>query len=389
MELTRKQEEGLKIAIERYRHGEKYTCIAGYAGSGKSTLVRFIVAALNIAEENVCYATYTGKAAQVLLKKGNKNVSTLHKLLYRSIPKADGGFIRIPVKDVPYQIVIVDEVSMAPKTLMNLLFKYNCYVICLGDPFQLPPVEKKEDNGLLQTPHIFLDEIMRQALDSEIIRLSMDIREQKKIEFFNGKEAIVQPKAALNTGMLTWADQILVGTNNTRISINNQIRDLLGRGDSPEEGDKVICLKNYWGVLADNEDPLVNGTIGYIHNPYSGIATVPYYLGGQQFKVLNADFESDSGAHFEYLNIDEKMILTGEKCCDWKTEFKLSKNPKTCNIVPKEFTYGYAITCHKAQGSEWDKVLVIEEAFPFVKQEHARWLYTACTRAASRLVLIR
>ena len=389
MELTRKQEEGLKIAIERYRNKEKYTCIAGYAGSGKSTLVKFIVAALGIHEDNVCYATYTGKAAQVLLKKGNKNVSTLHKLLYKSIPKANGGFIRIPVNEIPYSVVIVDEVSMAPKTLMDLLFKHNVYVICLGDPFQLPPVEKKEDNGLLLKPHIFLDEIMRQAMDSEIIRLSMDIRLGNKIDFSKGKEVIVEERKNLNTGMLMWADQILVGTNNTRIAINNQMRDLLGRGNAPEDGDKVICLKNYWGVLADNEDPLVNGTIGYIHNTLETQVQTPYYMGGDVFQVLMADFESDSNAYFEQINMDEKMILTGQKCCDWKTEYKLNRNVKTCNIVPKEFTYGYAITCHKAQGSEWDKVLVIEESFPFVKEEHARWLYTAVTRAAEKIVLVR
>ena len=250
MKLTKKQEQGLKIAIERYKNNEKYTCIAGYAGSGKSTLVNFIISALSIKEEDVCFACFTGKAAQVLLKKGNKNVSTLHKLLYKSIPKPNGGFIRIPVPDVPYQVVIVDEVSMAPKTLMDLLFRYNTYVICLGDPFQLPPIDKKEDNHLLDHPHVFLDEIMRQAMDSEIIRLSMDIRNGNPIEYSNGNEVIVVPKASLNTGMMQWADQILCATNNTRVALNNQMRDLLGRGDAPEDGDKVICLKNYWGCIA-------------------------------------------------------------------------------------------------------------------------------------------
>lgn len=358
-------------------------------GTGKSTLVKFIVAALNISEDDVCYATFTGKAAQVLLKKGNKNVSTLHKLLYKSIPKPNGGFIRIPVPDVPYKVVIVDEVSMAPKTLMDLLFGYNTYVICLGDPFQLPPIDKKEDNHLLDHPHIFLDEIMRQAMDSEIIRLSMDIRNGNPIEYLNGNEVIVVPKASLNTGMMQWADQILCGTNNTRVALNNQMRDLLGRGDAPEDGDKIICLKNYWGCIAENEDPLVNGTIGYIKNSFSSFVLLPKFLGGDRLEVLQAEFISDSGAEFGSLDMDKKMILTGQKCCDWKTEYKVNKNPKTAGIIPKEFTYGYAITTHKAQGSEWEKVLVIEEAFPFDKEEHARWLYTACTRAASRLVLVR
>lgn len=389
MELTKKQEQGLKIAIERYKNNEKYTCIAGYAGSGKSTLVKFIVAALNISEDDVCYATFTGKAAQVLLKKGNKNVSTLHKLLYKSIPKPNGGFIRIPVPDVPYKVVIVDEVSMAPKTLMDLLFRYNTYVICLGDPFQLPPIDKKEDNHLLDHPHIFLDEIMRQAMDSEIIRLSMDIRNGNPIEYSNGNEVIIVPKASLNTGMMQWADQILCATNNTRVALNNQMRDLLERGDAPEDGDKVICLKNYWGCIAENEDPLVNGTIGYIKNSFSSFVLLPKFLGGNRLDILQADFISDSGAEFSSLDMDKKMILTGQKCCDWKTEYKVNKNPKTAGIIPKEFTYGYAITTHKAQGSEWEKVLVIEETFPFDKTEHARWLYTAVTRASEKVVLVR
>ena len=390
MILTRKQEEGLKIAIERYRHGEKYTCIAGYAGTGKSTLVKFIVSALNVPEEEICYATFTGKAAQVLLKKGNKNVSTLHKLLYKSIPKADGGFIRIPVDDVPYRIVIVDEVSMAPKTLMKLLFNYRVHVICLGDPFQLPTIDKDEDNGLLERPHIFLDEVMRQAAESEIIRLTMDIRAGKDISYSpNGKEALVLDKSQLNTGMLQWADQILVGTNAARININNQMRKLLGRGSRPEDGDKVICLRNYWDFLADNDDPLVNGTIGYLQNSFEDFVILPRNLGGNKIDIINGDFVSDSDATFNRVHMDTKMILTGEKCVDFKTAYRINKNPKTSGLLPLEFTYGYAITCHKAQGSEWDKVLVLEEKFPFDKTEHARWLYTACTRASDKLVLVR
>ena len=389
MILTKKQEEGLKIAVERFKNKEKYTCISGYAGSGKSTLVRFIIQALNVAEEDVCYATFTGKAAQVLLKKGNKNVRTLHKLLYQSFPRPDGSFYRKPVSDVPYRIVVVDEVSMAPKELMKLLFSYRCHVICLGDPFQLPPVDKDQDNGLLANPHIFLDEIMRQAAESEIIQLTMAIRNGDPIPYMDGKEVKVVPKASLTTGMMTWADQIICGTNATRISLNNQMRDILGRSGNPQDGDKVIALRNEWNYQANNEDPLVNGTIGYIKNTFEDFVQLPYYLGGQRIHITRADFESDSGANFCCLGMDTKMIMTGQKCVDWKTEYKINKNKNTMGILPLEFTYGYAITCHKSQGSEWDKVLVIEEKFPFEKEEHARWLYTACTRASEKLVLVR
>ena len=396
MELNEKQKNGLTLALQRYKNKEKYTVIAGYAGAGKSTLVRFIIEELKtygVKETDVCFACFTGKAAQVLLKKGNKNVITLHKLLYKSIPKESGGFVRIPNPSIPYKIVVVDEVSMAPKTLMDLLFKHNVYVICLGDPFQLPPVDKKEDNHLLDAPHIFLDEIMRQAQESEIIQLSMAIRENRPIEVFQGKEVQILNKEELNTGMLTWADQILVATNATRVSINAQMRKLLNFGEQPQDGDKIICLRNYWDCFSDNEEPLVNGTIGILKDSFLTKRYLPSIVkstdGLSHIDLIVGDFISDSGMYFHSLEMDKKMIDTGEFSLDWKTVYQLNRNPKTRDIPPLEFTYGYAITCHKAQGSEWDKVLVIEEKFPFDKIEHARWLYTAVTRSSEKLVLMR
>ena len=391
MILTKKQEQGLKTCIEKYINGEKYCVISGYAGAGKSTLVKFIVQNLPgiNPEDDVVYACYTGKAAQVLLKKGNKNVITLHKLLYESIPKPDGTFFRRPKPFIGYKIVIVDEVSMAPKQLMELLFTHNVFIIALGDPFQLPPVDKNQDNGLLNNPDVFLDEIMRQALDSEIIRLSMQVRNGEPFDYFTGHDAIVMPKKDLNTGVLKWADQILVGTNATRVAINNQMRDLMGRGNKPENGDKVICLRNYWDNLATNDDPLVNGTIGYISDVYETYNRTPNWVGGEIIKVLKAKFTSDSDADFGLLQMDEKQILTGERCLDFRKIYKLTSNWRTAHLVPMEFTYGYAITVHKSQGSEWDNVCVLEESFPFDKEEHARWLYTAITRASDKLVLVR
>lgn len=392
MELTRKQEEGLRIALYRYENNEKYTVIGGYAGAGKSTLVRFIVEALcndGLTEDDICYATFTGKAAQVLLKKGNRNVSTLHKLLFKSIPTPNGKFIRTPVPEIPYNVVIVDEVSMAPKELMDRLASYPVHIICLGDPGQLPPVDKDQDNGLLHNPHIFLDEVMRQAQESEIIRLSMDIREGKEITYSKGKEVVVLPQAELNTGMLKWADQILCGTNNTRVNLNNNMRRLLGREGAPQDGDKIICLRNYWDCFSDTEDPLVNGTIGFLKDPYESYFSLPRYIGPNRVDIINGTFVSDSNSIFNNLNMDKKLILEGEKSIDWRTSYKMNKNPKYAGLIPKEFTYGYAITTHKAQGSEWSNVLVVEEKFPFSKEEHQRWLYTSVTRASDKLLLVK
>ena len=394
MELTIKQQQGLKIAIERFLAHEKYTVISGYAGTGKSTLVKFIIDALTDYGINpdidVCFACYTGKACQVLMNMGNKNVSTLHKLLYESIPKPNGGWIRKKKEQIGYTIIIVDEVSMAPKELMNLLFTHHVHVICLGDPFQLPPIDKDADNHLLDNPHIFLDEIMRQAAESEIIQLATKIRNFEPINAsaFN-KEVKIVNQNGLNTGMLMWADQVLVATNATRIKFNNAMRDELGRGNQPEDGDKVICLRNYWDDLSDGFNPLVNGTIGTLHNVYGTFAKLPPWSKISMLPIIHAQFISETNENYGEFNMDRKLILEGEKSLDWKTAFRLGKNVKTANLVPYEFTYGYAITCHKAQGSQWENIVIYEEGFPYPKEEHARWLYTAVTRASEKVVLLR
>lgn len=393
MILSKKQEEGLKIAVSRYKNNEKYVVISGYAGSGKSTLVRFIIEALDIDEDRVCYCAYTGKAAEVLRKKGNKNACTLHKLLYESIPKPTGGFFRKPKPRIDYDVIVVDEVSMAPKTLMELLFKHHVYIICLGDPFQLPPIDKEEDNHLLDNPHIFLDEIMRQAQESEIIRLTMKIRNQESIDYFNGKDIKIIPYSQLNTGVLQWGDQILTATNVKRQMINNQMRSLLGRTEGPVDGDKMICLRNYWEDFSLNGDALINGTIGILKNSFQTWREIPRFIQSnvKKFDVLMGDLIiPDTNDSYDLVDMDHKMILTGEKCCDWRLSYRLGKlRPKYGEIVPKEFTYAYAITVHKSQGSEWPNVVVLEEQFPFDKTEHARWLYTACTRSSEKLVLVR
>ena len=393
MILTKKQEEGLKTAVARHRAGEKYTVIAGYAGTGKSTLVRYIIDALDIEEDRVCHCAFTGKAAEVLKKKGNKNVATLHRLLYEHIPRPAGGFFRKPKPFIDYDVIVVDEVSMAPKSLMELLFKHQVYVICLGDPFQLPPIDKDEDNHLLDNPHIFLDEIMRQEEDSEIIQLTMKIRNQEPIDYFNGNEVKIIPYSDLNTGVLQWGDQILTATNAKRQAINNQMRALQGRTGEPVDGDKIICLRNYWDDSSLNGDALINGTIGILQNSFQTWREIPRFVQSdiRKFDVLVGDLVvPETNDVYQMTEMDRQMIITGEKCCDWRLSYKLGKlRPKYGEIVPKEFTYAYAITTHKSQGSEWPKVVVLEEKFPFDKVEHARWLYTACTRSSEKLVLVR
>lgn len=392
MELTPKQQEGLKIALERHKANEKYTVIAGFAGTGKSTLVKFIIDALDVDKDKVAYATYTGKAAEVLRKKGNPNAMTLHKLLYDSIPRQGGGFIRIPKKMLEYKIIVVDEVSMVPKSMIDMLLNHRVYVIFLGDPFQLPQIDKKETHTLLDKPHIFLDQVMRQAAESEIIQLTMKIRNGEDIPFMHGKEVIVVPKAELVTGHLTWADIIICATNKTRHNMNKQKRELLGYSGALQTGERIIVKRNYWEDCDEDGNALVNGTIGTVANPYESFVRIPSYVKNDRrdLPLVGCIFTPDGGKSFDTFEIDKDYLLKEEPCVDWRVSYQLGKlKPKIGDILPKQATYGYALTCHAAQGSEFDKVLVIEESFPFDKTEHQRWLYTAATRAAEKLVLVR
>ena len=392
MILTAGQEKGLNEALTRHRAGCKYVTISGYAGSGKTTLVKFIISALDVDEDKVCYAAYTGKAAEVLRKKGNKNAMTLHRLLYDSRPRPGGGFIRIPKTKLDYNIIVIDEVSMVPKSMIDKLLSYKVFCIFLGDPGQLPQIDKNETQDILDHPHVFLDEIMRQAQESEIIRLTMAIREGKTIEYSKGEEVIVIPRKELVTGHLLWADTILTATNNMRHNINNQMRDLLGYKGTLCPGEKIIFKRNYWDDLNDEGDALVNGLTGTVSNIFESWIDIPQYIKNNRHRIptIMCDFQPEVGSDYPMISLDKDFLLTEEPCVDWRVSYRIGQlRNKLGDILPKQATYGYAITCHAAQGSEWDKVLVLEEDFPFQKDEHKRWLYTAATRASEKLVLLR
>ena len=395
MELTRKQEEGLKIVLDRYKHKEPYSCIAGFAGTGKSTLVTHIIDALGIDKNLVCYAAYTGKAANVLHRKGCQNAQTLHRLIYHSYPRNDGTFfhkIKRPL-DRPYKLIVIDEISMVPEEMWQILLSHGIHVLCLGDPGQLPPV-KAISNTVLDHPHIFFDEVIRQAQSSDIYRLSMEIREHKPLNYFMGEEARILSWNDFmnNQGMLGWADQIICAKNVTRININHKMRhDLYGWDDPlPQPGDKIICLRNNWDFINPAGDSLINGITGTIddityknrecfcYNPSMFATFIPDWVNVDDPIMLDMN-------SFKNVRMDRKLYMEGEPFVN-KNNF--SKVPR--QFRPNEFDYGYAITCHKSQGSEFDKVLVFEE---FMKgdttEKHARWLYTAVTRAAKKLVVIK
>ena len=394
MTLTSKQEEGLKIAVARYKAGEKYTVIAGYAGTGKSTLIKFIVSALGFNPEEVAYCTYTGKAATVLQSKGCPNAVTAHKLLYKARPLANGTYRFYPrlKTEMEYKLVVVDEVSMLPKPMWDLLLTHDVYVLATGDPAQLPALVKEDDNHVLDKPHVFLDEIMRQAQDSEIIRLSMHIREGKSLSSFpcSNQQVMIVNKNELVTGMFDWADQIICSTNAQRNKLNALIRETNGFGPEPCVGDKIISLNNHWDFAsASGKWPLTNGSIGIIQHINKQDIRVPKYIYDKgPIPYMFTDMLLEDGDKFNSIPIDYNSLVDGEPTLTPRQVYLMGRRGGLIS-APYDFAYAYAITCHKAQGSQWDKVLVCEEWFPNIPEEHKKWLYTAVTRSAKKVVVVK
>ena len=303
---------------------------------------------------------------------------------YKFIPRIYG--------EIEYKVIVIDEVSMLPKPMWDQLMRHNVYVLATGDPGQLPPVNPEDDNHMLDNPHVFLDEIMRQAQDSEIIRLSMHIREGKSLETFQcaGEQVQIFDKPQVVSGMYSWADQILCATNAQRTKINNFVRQQKGFGEEPEVGDKVISLRNHWDFAsASGNWALTNGSIGTIEYMVERPIWVPRYIYDKgPIPYLFTDVALDDGDKFNSIPIDYSSLKKGEMTLNPKQTYLLNRQ-KDLLDAPYEFAYAYAITTHKAQGSSWPKVLIFEEWFPNIPDEHRKWLYTAITRAEDKCVVIK
>lgn len=303
---------------------------------------------------------------------------TAHKLLYYSQEQPDGTFIHDPKKKLEekFKLIVCDEASMMPQEMIDLLLSHRVHVLFLGDSAQLEPIEGEQT--ILNAPHAFLNEITRQVLDNPIVKLSMDVREGKPFVRGGDKKCRIISKDKVTDSLLLGADIIIVGKNTTRHKINEYIRQLKWKDNyatTPIEGEKCICLKNRWDMIGSDGNELINGQIGVLKN--IRICSVPPYE-----RVIVADFLSNEGGLYKDLMIDYNLIIEGKPTVN-------SDNWKQFVNAPKlfEFAYAYAITCHKAQSSEFDKVIVYDEPFGNDLQKR-RWRYSAVTRAAEQLVVV-
>jgi exodeoxyribonuclease-5 len=394
--LSPQQEAALR-ATERWLSSREkpFFYLAGYAGTGKTSIANRLTEG-----KRVVFGAYTGKAAEVMQRRGCAGATTIHQLIYKSRgddsdpailelreriaalaaakPRDETALTAASSKlnalraqsrgprfelwrdnpaIVECDMIVIDEVSMVPHTMMADLMSFGKPILVLGDPMQLPPV-KGEGFFAFQTPDAMLTEIHRQAAESGVLHLATRIREGSVVEPGKYGTSTVCRMSDLKAqpGTLRQADQILCGYNKTKDHFNRIMR---GQGASPlpVEGDKLVCLRN------NHERGFYNGSV-------MTAASDAFERRVKGRMVPSVLLDRPEGA--ELVDIDRAALAGAGAGNDF-------------DLISLD--YAWAMTCHKAQGSQWGSVLVIDESS--VARENARsWLYTAVTRAEDRVVLV-
>jgi len=375
MQFSPQQDEALK-AVERWLKAGRPQIfrLFGYAGTGKTTLARYFAEHV---DGQVQFAAFTGKAAQVLRAKGATNARTIHSLIYR--PRGEeavedestGKTSMSPTFSLNRQspiarakLVVIDECSMVDEQLGRDLMSFGTPILVLGDPAQLPPIS---GGGFFTEaePDYLLTEIHRQARDNPILRLALDVREGREFDYGDYGAARVIGRDGVDQELVLAADQVLVGTNRTRRRYNQRLRQLKGfEAHYPQAGDKLVCLRN------DPAKGLLNGSLWKVMT--SSRETVKPGI-----NLLVSPEEDDPDRGVAKIKLLKAAFENPEDEIPWQQKKRFD-----------DFDYGYALTVHKAQGSQWNNVVLFDESWAF-KETRQRWLYTAITRAAEQLTVVR
>jgi len=368
-----------------------YITLGGYAGTGKSTIQRFIRDRLGD-ETVVGFVSLTGKAVNVMDKKlrgclrQKDSLSTLHSFMYHPIiddyDNVTGWELKLMAKDfdntnpdlAPYvDVFINDEASMTGRDLFKDLSSYNKPMIFIGDHAQLPPISG--ELNLMENPELRLEKVHRHSEENPILYLATKARAGKLIPFesFSSKvKKLTRVEAQKDDRINELLEDrtnntcVLTPYNNTRVNINRLVRKRydLNR-DSPAVGDKIICLRN------DRRSGIYNGMIGVI------------------LELKPSKMAPDLNYTMK-IKADDRLYNNLEVA-----KYHFNFNPKTdpkpafTNLDYRDlgtlWDYGYAMTTHKAQGSQFKSVIIWGEAWPAIRN---RWLYTAITRAQEELYII-
>lgn len=390
---NKQQAVAIKEGVKWYKKGtSQLFVIAGYAGTGKTTIVSEIIRECGLKIHEAAYVAYVGKAAMVLSMKGLP-ARTIHSLIYECIDvvKRDefGNVVKTPEgklvftkkfvlkKELPSNIklIVVDEGSMVSDAILDDLMSFGKPVIILGDNHQLPPVFGI--SSCMRKPNVILTEIMRQAADNPIIHFATLARQQRWDDFKNGvygHKVFIAPREEVfkSQKLIRNSNVIICAYNRTRELLNKYIREDI-YGLPPDKlviGDKLICRENCWDTQLEGHPDicLTNGTIGYVKY-------IDWEESSKRFISFDFSPEYKREAYFYGVTLD------------WKYLHQLNYSERQGYISEHtKFELGYAITCHLSQGSQYDNVLIYNET-AHRGNDYSRWLYTAITRAVSKLII--
>lgn len=374
--------ETLLSFCESKNKKEDFITLGGYAGTGKTTLISELRKKLNNIDPKlkVGFCAFTGKAVQVLKNKLVQNgaifkkddISTIHSLIYRTIEDDRGavlGWIKKEDDEIDYDLIIVDEASMVDQKIWDDLRYYGIPIIAVGDHGQLPPISGTFN--LMDSPLLKLENIHRQAKNNPIIQVSILAREQGKIPHQKWSKNVF--KVPMSEGHEYYEDLftsydadtlILCNFNNTRLRLNQAVRRHLGfEGETPQKNDRVICLRN------NHTEQIYNGMQGYIK-----------YIKSKNELAYDVEIDMDGSIRYYNGTISKDQFNTGT------TLNNINRSYKTQGL--DLFDFGYALTVHKAQGSQAKRVILFEERTKHQSDEDfRRWLYTAITRAEEKLII--
>ncbi len=391
IQLSPDQQKTLKTLYDWFnevhtKSGKNFITVGGYAGTGKTTILAYLRHLLH--KQNpatkVAFASYTGKATQVLkskltstkqLQKGDF-IGTIHSLIYDTIEDSRGvvlGWELKDSKDVVYDLLVIDEASMVDEKIWHDLLYFGIPIVAVGDHGQLPPINGKFN--LMTSPQLKLEKIHRQAENNPIIRVSILAREQGEIPYEQFDEKVVKYKFSESGYLVEEAMEsyntdslFLCGYNSSRVKINTVIRRNMGfELPVPLPGDRVICLRN------NHKKQIFNGMLGEL---------VSLEKHGDDSYLAEINMDTGSGGQV----LAYRGIISAEQ---FNTETTLNNIAGAVRTQKMDlFDFGYALTVHKAQGSQAKKVILFEERFKQMDDEMwRRWLYTAVTRAEQELVI--
>lgn len=382
--LNKKQQEAVLKSLEWYyckSYDKPLFIISGVAGSGKSTTIDSIIKTLGILKNNILFTTLIGKAASVLRLKGHL-ANTIHKTFYNAkVYKNNVYFTKKHSIPSFIKLIIIDEFGMVDNNIVEDILSFGIPVIALGDFCQLPPVFGKNDFLTEELSDIFLDEVMRTDDKSGILTLAMNARKKETIiPGIYGDSRVLLNKDDID--ILTNYDKIITWTNKTRKYLNRLIRNMLNIDEIyPTKNEKVVFLHNRYDKMISY--------LGIDINIMNGIECIVL----EDYKIINEDqiqlklrpiFFDDNCEYFDVLCNRKIFDSYDENNIDNKTLMMIDKE-KNLNSVFCDFSY--AITGTASQGSEWGKILVIDE-MPKYRPEYWKWLYTAITRAKSKIDLL-